>query len=312
MRKSNGGVRTHPSSPTPKVVDAHRPFAYNVTSTSAQIGTHNLTLRVVHLDDVLLHEHTERQRVKQLVERIQADHVLKNPPIVVADADKYILLDGATRVTALKQLGYRDVVVQIIDYAMPGLQLETWNHLLIDLPVSEFLNTLRQIKGLQILATTQDEAEEALNRRTSIATLMLPEGQVFSLRVMDAQSLATQIDVLNQVVAAYEGRGELQRITHADMARLSKSKIAWNALVIFSRYQPKDIRALALNGHKLPTGITRHIIPGRAMRLNIPSELLQKANSLEQKNMQLGEWLQTKLRERRVRYYHEPIFLFDE
>ncbi|MBI5030540.1 MAG: ParB N-terminal domain-containing protein [Chloroflexi bacterium] len=288
------------------------PLVYNVPSTSAQFGTHHVTLRVVHLDDVLLHEHTERQRVKQLVERIQLDQLLKNPPIVVPHADKYILLDGATRVTALKQLGYPDVVVQVVDYAMPGLALETWNHLLMGLPVSEFLDALRQIQGLQIVSTTQDDAEDALNRRTSVATLVLPDGQVFSLRLIDAQTLTTQIDLLNQVVAAYEGRGELQRIAHADVLKLAQSKLAWNALVIFPRYQPGDIRALALNGHKLPTGITRHIIPGRAMRINIPVELLQSADSLEQKNAQLGEWMQAKLRERRVRYYHEPVFLFDE
>ena len=312
MRKSNGRARTSRPSQSPKLVDAHKTLGYNVASTSAQIGTHNVTLRVVHLDDVLLHEHTERRRVEQLIDRIEDEHLLKNPPIVVPHDDKFILLDGATRATALKQLGYPDVVVQVVDYKMPGLQLETWNHLLIGLSVAEFLDGLRQIDGLQVIATTQDEAEESLNRRKSIGTIQLADGQVFSLRLIDANSLTTQVDVLNRVVAAYEGHSELQRIAHADVAKLSNSKLAWNALVIFPRYQPADIRALALNGHKLPTGITRHIIPGRAMRINIPAEFLQRRDSLEQKNTQLGEWLRAKLSARRVRYYHEPVFLFDE
>jgi hypothetical protein len=196
------------------------------------------------------------------------------------------------------------------------LALETWNHLLIGLSASEFIDRLHQTQGLKIESTTSEDAANALARRESIGTIMLPDMLpdriVYSLRLTQANSLEAQVDMLNQVVAAYEGRGELQRIAHADIAGLSTSRFMWNALVVFPRFQPKDIRTLALNGHKLPTGITRHIIPGRAMRINIPLALLQSAESLEHKNAQLADWMQTKIRERQVRYYHEPVFLFDE
>ena len=287
-------------------------FAYNVPDTNAQNGNHDLTLRVVHLHDVLLHEHTERQRVDRLVKRIQADQLLKNPPIVAPDEGRYVLLDGATRVTALTQLGYRDVIVQVVDYAMPGLTLDTWNHLLIGLPGDKFLKSLRGLTGLKIVPTSLADAGDTLNRRASVGTIVLADGQVLSLRLTSSNSLAQQVEVLNQVVAAYEGRSALQRITNSDATRLSLGALPWSALIVFPRYGPEDIRALARNGHKLPTGITRHIIPGRALRINIPLELLQRTASLEQKNAALAQWLQTKMREQRVRYYHEPVFLFDE
>jgi hypothetical protein len=287
-------------------------FAYNVPNSNIQISAHALTLRVVRLADVLLHERTDPQRVAQLVARIQTDRWLQNPPIVALHADRYILLDGATRVTALRQLGYRDVVAQIVDYELPGLTLETWNHLLTGLPISDFLDSLRRLNGVTLVPTTLAAAAQALERRESIGTLILAQGRVLALRLTVAASLATQVDMLNGMVAAYEGRSQLQRIAPAEVAELEQGKFAWDAVIVFPRYRPEDIRALALNGHKLPAGITRHIIPGRAMRINIPLALLQRADSLERKNAQLAEWLQTQMRERRVRYYHEPVFLFDE
>lgn len=295
---------------SPNMFDAPMPLVYNRHGASIDID--DLALRVAHLDDVLLHEHTERQRVEKLVERIQADQFLKNPPIVVRGDSKYILLDGATRVTALKQLGYRDVVVQVVDYDMPGLALETWNHLLIGLPVSDFLTALRQLNGLQIQETTADQASHALVHRHSVGTIALADGSVFSLRATGAESLATQVTLLNDVVAAYEGRVELLRIADEDVDELPSRRSPWDALIVFPRYRPNDIRALALNGHKLPTGITRHIIPGRAMRINLPLTFLRGDESLEKKNEWLAEWMRAKMRERRVRYYREPVYLFDE
>lgn len=268
-------------------------------------------LRVVSLRDVLLHEHIEQQRVERLTARLQEDQLLKNPPIVVEFQSRYILLDGATRITALQRIGCRDAVVQIVEYEAPGLKLETWNHLLIDLPLDEFFVTLRQISDLHIEPVVWEDAEAALARRASIGTLVLSDGTVYCLRTMGT-SLTEQTRVLNQVVAAYEGRGEMYRVAHTNVERLLAEHTRVSALMIFPCYRPEEIRYLALNGSKLPTGITRHIIPGRAMRINIPLDLLRADEPLDQKNAWLDAWMKTKMRERQVRFYQESVFLFDE
>jgi hypothetical protein len=261
--------------------------------------------------DVLLHEHIETRRVERLIARLQSDQLLKNPPIVVESEGRYILLDGATRITALQRLDCRDVVVQIVAYDAPGLKLETWNHLLIDLPLGEFFATLHQVLDLHIEPTLWEDAQAALAQRTSIGTLVLSDGSVFALRTT-CHTLDAQTRVLNQVVAAYEGRGEMYRVAHTDLECLLTEHARVSALMVFPHYRPDEICHLALNGSKLPTGITRHIIPGRAMRINIPLDLLRTAEPLEQKNAWLDAWMKTKLRERQVRFYQESVFLFDE
>lgn len=290
-------------------IDVSSHLVYNVVAPRPQ--PIEVKLRVVSLRDVLLHEHIELQRVERLMARLQEDQLLKNPPIVVESESRYILLDGATRITALQRIGCRDVVVQIVEYDAPGLQLETWNHLLIDLPLDEFFATLRRISDLRIEPTVWEGAEAALAQRASIGTLVLSDGLVYSLRATGA-TLAEQTRVLNQVVAAYEGRGEMYRVAHTNLERLLAEHARVSALMIFPRYRPDEIRHLALNGSKLPTGITRHIIPGRAMRINIPLDLLRADEPLAQKNAWLDTWMKTKMRERQVRFYQEPVFLFDE
>ena len=271
-----------------------------------------LTLRVVRLDDVLLHEQIEKKRVERLVQRLKEDHQLKNPPIVSEYNGKFVLLDGATRITALKQIGCRDVVVQVVDYDAPGMVLETWNHMLLDAPVDDLFKSLRAVTGMTVNQTSAASASAALERRDAIATLLLGDGQAYALRSADDGKLEQQAKLLNQVVAAYEGRGEMYRVAHTDVERLLAEHGRLSALVVFPRYRPDEIRRLALNGAKLPMGVTRHIIPGRALRINIPLDVLTREDAIEQKNAWLDEWMKVKMRERSVRFYQEPVFLFDE
>ena len=81
---------------------------------------------------------------------------------------------------------------------------------------------------------------------------------------------------------------------------------------VFPRFTPAEIIDLACVGACLPAGITRHLIPGRALRINLPLEVLTSADSLEQKNAWLADWIKQKVASKSARYYQESTFLFDE
>jgi L-serine kinase (ATP) / ParB family transcriptional regulator, heme-responsive regulator len=270
-----------------------------------------LCLRIVHLDDVLLHEQVENKRVERLIARLQQDRMLKNPPIATQSNVKYIVLDGATRVAALSRMRCRDIVVQIVDYRAPGIALETWNHMLLDAPAQEIFDAIAELPDLYIEKTDEGDANESLARRQSIATIMLADGRVYSICAKD-NTPSEQARMLNHIVAAYEGKGEMYRVAHTDLERLIAEHGRLSALVVFPRYRPDEIQHVAANRSKLPMGITRHIIPGRALRINLPLDVLESEQSLEEKNAWLDEWLKEKIRKRHVRFYQEPVFLFDE
>jgi hypothetical protein len=83
-------------------------------------------------------------------------------------------------------------------------------------------------------------------------------------------------------------------------------------LVVFPTFTKRDIVEVARAPVKLPTGITRHLIPGRALRLNVPLSVLTSPGDVAAKNRWLQEELHRKLLDHQIRYYPEATFLFDE
>ncbi len=273
-----------------------------------------LKLKIVALQDVLLHEEIEHKRVDSLVARLKSDRVLKNPPIVTevrqAEATRYIVLDGASRSSALRALNVPDMLVQIVDYHSPELRLESWNHLLLGITPQGLRRELDEVSCVVMVEMDQEQAQRELAERKILAYLKFSDGRIAGLRC--GSDLAEQAHALNQVVRSYEAKVELYRVASTDLEQLVAGPKRLAAVMVFPRYKPDEIVQLALNGAKVPMGITRHIIPGRALRVNLPLDILERDQPLADKNAWLDRWLQDKMRNRNVRYYQEPVFLFDE
>jgi len=114
-------------------------------------------------------------------------------------------------------------------------------------------------------------------------------------------------------VDTYKKRGALNRISTDALSQARRLYPDALAIVVFPHYQPVEIVVAARNGIHLPPGISRHIIKGRAMRLHYPlEEFRENGESLDEKNEKLKRWIQGRMKEKRVRYYAEPSYLFDE
>jgi hypothetical protein len=274
-----------------------------------------LLLAIVPLGDVLLHEEIERNRVGGLVEHLKRDRVLKNPPIVTEvrapnEWTRYIVLDGASRTSALRVLQCRDVLVQIVDYHSRELRLESWNHLLLDITPDELRRSIDELDCVGLVEMDRESARASLERRDLIGYLLFSDGRVMGLRCPSDQ--VSQANALNAVVQSYERKAMMYRVSTTDLEQLAAEHHRIGAVMVFPKYRPDEIIRLALNGAKVPMGITRHIIPGRALRVNLPLEILESEKPLEEKNAWLDEWLKDKIHDRHVRFYQEAVFLFDE
>ena len=73
-----------------------------------------------------------------------------------------------------------------------------------------------------------------------------------------------------------------------------------------------DVIHCALNQTRLPTGITRHLVSGRALGVDVPLEVLRDERSLEQKNAWLQDMTLERIRRNKVRVYQEPVIIFDD
>lgn len=273
-----------------------------------------LKLSIVPLHAVLLHEEIEHKRVEKIKARLGADRILKNPPIVTEvrdrDVTRYVVLDGASRTTALRELNVPDVLVQIVDYHSPDLRLESWNHLLLDLAPAALRRELDEVTCVAMVEMDEAQAERELAERTILGYVKFNDGHIAGLRC--ASDIATQAHALSEVVRSYESKVELYRVTSSDFEAHLADPSRLAAIMVFPKYKPEEIVQLALNGGRVPMGITRHIIPGRALRVNLPLDVLESTQTLEEKNAWFDRWLEAKMKNRNVRFYQEPVFLFDE
>ena len=288
-----------------------------------QKAEYDLRLRVVPLAQVVPHEHYHGPRVAELTARLVAEGKLINPPIVAQQGEKYVVLDGATRLTALRQLGYPYIIVQVVNLAQQNVQLTSWNHAVYggsavrndDRIGIGLLEVLRAVPGLQLAPVAYDDPMRQELPTGALAYLMTAKQESFVLRVASASAAtldAGWLQLLNDVVEVYGQWGNVERTLTTDMEWLASQFPDLAALVIFPRFTLQTILELANQGRTVPAGITRFVIPGRILRLNAPLAKLAADESLAQKQAWLDNLIGEKLLERQVRFYEEPVVLLDE
>jgi len=270
----------------------------------------DVVLRIVHAEHVIGHEEVHQRRVERLVRRLRSDGVLRNPPVVAAAGSQYVLLDGATRVAALRELGIRDVLVQIVDYDVPGIEIHSWCHVVVGMPTAELLKEMQGHRGLEVRPTDLLDARTSLRRRELLSYVILRDGNVMA--VEGEPGLEEQVRLLNEVVSLYGNQAQVYRVVGDDVDALKEEYPDLSAVVVFPCYTCGEILSTALDGSKLPMGVTRHAISGRALGLNVDLVMLESDIPLEQKNVWLRNLIRSRIKNKRVRLYPEPVFRFDE
>ncbi len=276
-------------------------------------------LRIIALDALVEHEHNDAQRTAPLAKRLEAEGLLKNPPIVspleddTAAGERYVVLDGANRTTALQLLGYLHVLTQVVPYEPPQVTLTTWHHVIAGIPLDEFTQALTSIEGLEFRALDLLHARAGLARRDLLSYTIRADGVVFAARTaIPRHDVHEQNRLLNAMVDTYKERGQLFRAAADHLEEAQSLYPGLTGLVIFPNYDAAEVLALARDGELLPTGLTRHLIQGRALRTNYPLSELKSNDSLDAKNARLREWLKSKSASKEMRLYGEATYLFDE
>ena len=269
-------------------------------------------LQMLPREILIPHEDYDPRRIDRLSQRLQEEGILKNPPIIAAipGNQRYVVLDGANRVISFAKLGIPHIVAQLVSYDDPGVSLDTWYHVVSGMPLHEFEDGLAQVAGMQLVECTLQAARRALESEDAMAYIITQEGVRKVPCPPDCQP--HDLNLLNALVGAYKGKADIYRASNDSWELQAPTYPRITALVIFPRYHPRDIMQAAQHAYRFPSGITRHVIPNRALNINIPLEILSAGWSLEQKQQWLQDWLMERLAANAIRYYAEPTFSFNE
>ncbi|MBZ0291861.1 MAG: hypothetical protein K8L99_04765 [Anaerolineae bacterium] len=261
-------------------------------------------LRIVPVNVLYPHEDHDSQRSEPLIERLKTESLMINPPIVAPMSNsEFVILDGANRCYAFQQLNYPHILVQVAPYDSGYVQLETWSHVVSHWQTGKLLDHLRALPDL-----TLSEGYHA----SAIAQFTLRDNSVLS--VLTPFNITKERNaVLREVVSVYQKNASLHRTAIREPDDIWPLFEECVALVIFPSYQPADIITAARHHAYLPPGVSRHIVHGRALRVNYPMDRLRDENTpLQDKNQALQSWVREKLGKRKVRYYAEATYQFDE
>ena len=282
-------------------------------------------LRIAPVEALVLHEHADEKRVARLEAQLRSDGYLKNPPIVapIQGTDRYVVLDGANRTSAVQRMGWPHLLVQVVDYKSSNVQLHTWHHLITGREPATFLEEIGAVEGLVVQSAPLDIARAALTHRAILAYIVLPAHDTNDEPVVyvvdgipgtDHHTAGNSTILLNAMVDTYKGDPQvaIHRVNTDELEELMDYYDDVSGLVVFPPYSPDDILKLAEAGTKVPTGITRHIISPRALRVNAPVSLFESHASLAEKNAWWHEQVKRKLALNEIRLYQESTYLFDE
>jgi L-serine kinase (ATP) / ParB family transcriptional regulator, heme-responsive regulator len=261
-------------------------------------------LRIVPIDSLRPHEEHDSQRALPLIERLQQESVVINPPIVAPmENHEYVILDGANRYYALSHLDYPHILVQVVTYDSGYVDLKTWRHIIGGWDINQFIQHLHKLPDIQLADKKSEDA---------IAHIIFRNQGIVAVRA-SAENIHERNAALREIVSIYQRNAVLHRTALSEPGDIWRLHPDGTAIMVFPDYESADIMAAAQYNAYLPPGISRHIIHGRALRVNYPlNELTDKNKSLTDKNNDLNSWIQQKMANRHVRYYAEATYQFDE
>lgn len=264
-------------------------------------------MEVLRIRDIRLHEEVDLARVAALIERLSADGILRNPPIVArTTGGQRLLLDGANRIEALRRMGIQHALVQTETFADSALGLSHWNHVIRTREAEHILS----YPPVGTRLCRSDEADDGANG-SPVCRLLLPDGE--DALIVGPPDPAARGEVLRHLCARYtHPRARLARIAHRDRDLVRSAYPDFGGILEYAYVSKDEVLAVAEAGERLPSGITRFLVPRRVLGFNLPLSFLEMNLPLDEKRRRLEDLVADRFGSGRVRYYAEPAFVFDD
>ena len=245
-------------------------------------------LRLVETDCLILHEAHDETRLARLRARIESEREQRNPVVASPHEDRFLVLDGAHRVRALRELGYRFVLVQRVE---PPERAEGWAHLIEDLSLPD----PEEANGIE--ASEEPSADAFAEVDTRDGTLYL--------RSREAGSGA-RARALWEIQSRYPEGDTIRRVEPDGPVRLSGGE----ARIRYRPFTPEELVEIVGSGAVLPAGVTRFRVQERVLGVRYPLDRMRDGNT-RARNVELRKFIAERWEANRVRLYREPVVLFE-
>jgi hypothetical protein len=295
-----------------------------VFTESETMNSNSYELGFVHLDDLISHETCDFKRVCRLADQIKKEGHLKNPVLVASlpvnekrdktsqkGIRKLLVLDGVDRISALRLLGFNDVLVQRVDYTDENVKLTSWNHLIFRIKKEQLTEKLGKLE-LEISPCERDVEKNVFEDPRTVGYLLFRDHSGLILRQKD-NWMENRIKNLFGIIAIYRSSWEIYHPgSFADLSSAFENFENSTALNILPVFKKEGVLDSVYRGILFPLGVTRFVIPQRVLGLELSCSVLAANVPISEKNLFLKELLSYRMKSKKARFYQESVFLFNE
>ncbi|MBD3210049.1 hypothetical protein GF318_01565 [Candidatus Micrarchaeota archaeon] len=251
---------------------------------------HQLEIR--QAKDLLPHEQTISYNLKRLKVAMLNIGQLVDP--IIVDRESNLVLDGNHRLKVLEIIECPYAVCQAVDYTRPDIEVGTWFPAIRLTPGEVF--GLDSIKHEKVDVEAGKKAVENLE-----APFALIRNDECHLLNPGKYKLLEMVEEQNYILSLLEKR-DVEYVPYEEVPRLIE-----NGKSVFYRrsYTKDEILKAAQNHSPFPPKSTRHLIPGRIIRLNMRLGWLHR--SPEEAEIELKNNLSHRVYQGNVRKYYEPV-----
>ena len=261
-------------------------------------------LKVVPIRELVLHEETVGPLTAHLKKAIGGSDKFTNP--IVVDSRSYVVLDGTHRVKALSELGYKNIVCQMVDYFSPEIKVGAWY------PVLRCANMTDLLEAVKTKKASFAKGMQEVRKMKAPFLLVFDRGRGKECHLAEPTAKPMKPDVLfalqKYVLAKFAHRHVIHYVP--DEMHQKFLKTAGAVLLYRKHFSKEETLEIARDGELFPPKTTRHIIPMRVLGLDIPLSWLKlpaweaqaKLDAVVRKRSETGA----------IRYYPEPTLVLND
>lgn len=272
------------------------------------------TLRVIDTKNIVAHEEFVEARTDPVMDKIKKMNIFLNPILVAhVKENQYMQIDGMNRLSAMKALGIKSILAQVVDYNdQQTVDVSTWCHI-TNFKKQVFLDAVSKVEGVIVNKVGFRYLRHRFIKDEGmgyLCTLSFRDSSVY--RVGANGTLSEKIITLRKIVDIYKKdlTRDILRVDadSVDVGEVFKKHPRTQAMVIFPTFTHHQIINVAVHENVVfPTGVTRFIVKGRCLDVNYPLKYLSGNSSEEEKNKVLQKFLENK----EYRIYEEPTIYFE-
>lgn len=261
-------------------------------------------LKIISSGSIISFESPCEKRVEKIADEIAREGRLRDPLLVTALDDVYLLLDNVNHYFALAMLNVDHIPVQLAD--VDRLSIRPWQRLLTDFSRNDLASFCARFPRKIYVIESGEHGPRPNEMEVRFAT-----GERVRLSTR-ARSVLVRADICGRLFREISRRGKTFRDkvdyrVHDPFREYPEA----SAILFPPMFSLDELACIARHDERLPHGFVRPDQPGRVLGIDFSLSVLREQASLEEKESFFNDMLKLRLALDRIAYYNGAVFMYN-